>query len=128
MVGDFSCRMWFLSCFLKRRLLTAAYSFMKALALPRLVVRVRPLCRRGSTNVVEEGVPVSERAGTGLFSRSARNSSHFFWRASSDSLLIAAQASRYSAQLSAIVRRRAFRFLVASGSSGVDQGLINRPD
>ncbi len=87
-VGDFgvdlSCRMRFLSSLLKRRRLTATYSFMKALALPRLVVQVRPLCSRGSANVVEEGVPVNDlivlnvRAGSGLFSRSARNSSHFF--------------------------------------------------
>ncbi len=37
---DFSCRMRFLSSLLKRRLLTAEYSFMKALALPWLVVKV----------------------------------------------------------------------------------------
>ncbi len=84
-VGDFSCRMRFLSSLLKRRRLTAAYSFMKALVLARLVVTVRPLCSRGSANVVEEGVTDSDsivlhvRAGSGLFSRSARNSSHFFW-------------------------------------------------
>ncbi len=65
--------MRFLSSLLKRRRLTAAYSFMKALA---------------SANFVEEGVPDSDlivlhgRAGSGLFSRSARNSSHFFWRGS----------------------------------------------
>ncbi len=66
-----------LSSLLKRRRLTAAYSFMKALTLPRLVVKVRPLCSRGSANVVEEGVPVSDlivlhvRAESELFSRSA---------------------------------------------------------
>ncbi len=49
---DFSCRMRLLSSLLKRRRLTAAYSFMKALALPRLVVKVRPLCSRGSANGV----------------------------------------------------------------------------
>ncbi len=114
-------------------LLTAAFSFMKALALPRLVVKVRPLCSRGSANVVEEGVPDSDlivlhvRAGSGLFSRSARNSFHFIWRASSECLRVAAQASRYSVRLSAIVRRRAFRFLMTSRSSGVDQGLVYRP-
>ncbi len=48
-------------------------------------------------------------------------------RDSSDSLRVAAQASRYSARLSAAVRRRAFRFLIASQSSGVDQGLVYRP-
>ncbi len=69
---DFSCRMRLLSSLLKRRPLTAAYSFMKALALPRLVVKVRPLCSRGSANVVEGGVPDSDlivlhvRAGSGL--------------------------------------------------------------
>ncbi len=94
---DFSCRMRFLSSLLKRRRLTAAFSFMKALALLRLVVKVRPFCSRGSATVVEEGVPDSDlivlhvRAGSGLFSRSARNSSHFFWRASSESLRVAAR-------------------------------------
>ncbi len=57
---DFSSRMRFLSSLLKRRQLTAAYSFMKALALPRLVVKVQPLCSRGSENVVEECVPDSD--------------------------------------------------------------------
>ncbi len=71
-----------------------------------LVVKVRPLCSRGSANIVEEGVPGSDfivlhmGARSGLFSRSARNSSHFFRRASSDSLRVTAQASRYSARLS----------------------------
>ncbi len=46
---DFSYPMQFLSSLLKRKRLPAAYSFMKALALPRLVVKVRPLCSRGST-------------------------------------------------------------------------------
>ncbi len=79
---DFSRRMRVLSSLLKRRRLTATYSFMKALALPRLVVKIRPLCSRGSANVVEEDVPDSDLivphvwAGLGLFSRSARNSSH----------------------------------------------------
>ncbi len=80
-----------------------------------------------------EGVPDSDlivllvRFGSWLFSRSARNSSYFLWRTSSDSLRVTAQASRYSAWLSVIVRRRAFRFLIASRSSGVDQGLVYRP-
>ncbi len=56
-VGDFSvdvsCRVRFLSSLLKRRRLTAAYSFMKALALPWLVVKARHLCSRGSANIVE---------------------------------------------------------------------------
>ncbi len=114
----FSCRMRFLSSLLKSRRLTVAYSFMKALALPRLMVKVRPLCSRGFANVVEEGVPDSDvivlhvRAGSGLFSRSARNSSHFFWPASSESLRVAAHASRCSARLSATVGRRKFRFLL----------------
>ncbi len=123
---DFSCRMRHFSSLLKRRRLTAAYSFMKALALTRMVVKARPLCSWGSANIAEEGVPESDlivlhvRAGSGLFSRSARNSSHFFWRDSSESLRVAAQASGYSARLSATVRRRAFRFLNASRSSVVD--------
>ncbi len=93
------------------------------------MVKVRSLCSRGSANIVEEGVPDSDlvvlhvRVGSGLFSRSARNSSHFFWRASSDSLRVVAQASRYSALLSVIVQRRAFRFLIAFRSFGVDQGV-----
>ncbi len=80
---DFRCQMRFLSSLLKRGRLTAAYTFLKVLALPRLVVKVRSLCSRGSANVVEEGVPDSHlivlhvRAGSGLFSMSARNSSHF---------------------------------------------------
>ncbi len=37
---DFSCRMLFPSPLLKRRQLTAVYSFMKAVALPWLVVKV----------------------------------------------------------------------------------------
>ncbi len=59
--------------------------------------------------MVEEGVPDSDlivlhvQAGSGLFSRSTRNSSNFFWWASSDSLWIVAQASRYSARLPVIV-------------------------
>ncbi len=57
---DFSCRMRFFSSLLKRRRLIAAYSFMKALALLWLVVKVRPLCSRGSANIVEEGVPDSD--------------------------------------------------------------------
>ncbi len=40
---DFSSWMRFLSSLLKRRRLTAAYSFIKALALPRLVVNVQPV-------------------------------------------------------------------------------------
>ncbi len=109
---DFSCRMRFLSSFLKRRRLIAAHFFTKALALPWLVVEVRPLCSRGSENIVEEGVPDSDlivlhvRVGSGLFSRSARNSSLFFWRASSDTLRAAAQASRNSARLSVIDAER----------------------
>ncbi len=65
------------------------------------MVKVQPLCSRGSANVVEEGVPDSDlivlhvRAVSGLFSRSARNSSHFFWRDSSESLRVAAQACLY---------------------------------
>ncbi len=39
-VGDFSCRMRFHSVLLNRMRLAAAYSFMKALALPWLVVKV----------------------------------------------------------------------------------------
>ncbi len=84
-VGDFSvyfgCRMRFLSFLLKRMRLTAAYSLMKALALTWLVVKVRPLC--SSANIVEVGVPYSDlivlhvQAGSGLFSRLARISSHF---------------------------------------------------
>ncbi len=86
------------------------------------------LVYQGSANFVEEGVPDSDltvfhvRAGSGLFSRSTRNSSHFFWWASSHSLRVAAQASRYSTRLSMIVR-----FLIASRSSEVDQGLVYRP-
>ncbi len=53
---DFSGRMRFLSSLLKRRWLTAAYTFMKALALLWLVVKIRTFCGRGSANVVEEGV------------------------------------------------------------------------
>ncbi len=130
---DFSCRMRLLSSLLKRRRLTASYSFMKALALPRMVVKVRPLCCRGSANVVEEGVQDSNlivlhvRAGSGLFSRSARKSSHVFWPDSSESLRVAAQAFRYSPRLSVTVRRRAIRFLIASRSSGMDQGLVYQP-
>ncbi len=75
---DFSCRMRFLSSLLKRRRLTAAFSFMKALALLRLVVKVRPFCSRGSATVVEEGVPDSDlivlhvpgQAGAGAMERS----------------------------------------------------------
>ncbi len=121
--------MQFLSSLLRRRRLTAAYSFMKALALPRFVVKVRRLCSRGSANVVEEGVPDSDlivhhvRAGSRSFSRSARKSPHFFWLASSDSFRVATQASRYSARLPATVRRRAFRLLIASQSSGDGPGL-----
>ncbi len=125
--------MRFHSFLLNRMRLAAAYSFMKALALPWLVVKVWPLCSRGSANIVKEGVPDSDLivlhlwVGSGLFSKLARKSSHFFWRASSDSLRVVAQASRYSARFSVIVRRRAFRFLIASGSSGADQGLVYRP-
>ncbi len=50
---DFSYRMRFLSSLLKRRRLTAAYSFIKALALPWLLAKVRPLCSRGSANIVK---------------------------------------------------------------------------
>ncbi len=45
---DFRCRMRFLLSLLKRKRLTAAYSIMKALALPWLVVKVLPLCSRVS--------------------------------------------------------------------------------
>ncbi len=81
---NFSCRMRFHSSLLKRRWLTAAYSFMKALALPWLVGTVRPLCSRCPADIVEEGVPGSDlivhhvRVGSGLFSRPVRNSSHFY--------------------------------------------------
>ncbi len=91
------------------------------------------MCSRGSANIVEEGasdsylIVLHVRVGSGLFSRLAKNLCHLFWRASSDSLRVAAQASRYSARLSVIVRPRAFRFLIASGSSGADQGLVYRP-
>ncbi len=34
------------------------FAFMKALALPWLEVKVRPLCSRDSVNIVEEGVVV----------------------------------------------------------------------
>ncbi len=104
--------MRFLSFLLKRKRLIAAYSFMNALALPWLVVKVRPLCSRGSANIVEEGVPdcnlivLHVRVGSGLFSRSARHSYLFFWRASSDTLRAASQASRYSARLSVIDAER----------------------
>ncbi len=67
--------------------LIAAYFFMNALALAWLVVKVRPLCSRGSANIVEAGVLDSDlivlhvRVWSGLFSRSAVNSSNFVWRA-----------------------------------------------
>ncbi len=69
---DFSCRMRFVSFLLNRERLTAAYSFINALALPYSVVKVRTLCSRGSANLGEEGVPDSDlivlyvRAGSRL--------------------------------------------------------------
>ncbi len=50
---DFSCRVRLLSSLFNRKRLTAVYFFMKALALPWLVVKCQPLCSSG--NVVEEG-------------------------------------------------------------------------
>ncbi len=130
-VGDFSYRMWLLLSMLKRRRLTATYSFTWALALPLLVAR--PLCSRGAANIVEEGVPDSDlivlhlRVGSGLFPRCARNSSHLFGRASSVSLRVGAQVFKYSARLPVLFRRRALRFLIASRSSRIDTGLVHRP-
>ncbi len=55
--------------------LTAAYSVMKSLASPWLMVKVRPVCSRGAENVFEEGVPDSDLivlhvlAEIGFFSR-----------------------------------------------------------
>ncbi len=75
---------------------------MKALALPRLVVRVRPLCSRGSANVVEEGAPDSgfSTCGPGQGCSLGRPGipPTFFWRDSSESLRVAAQASRHTAR------------------------------
>ncbi len=125
---DFNCRMRFLSSLLKRRRWTAAYSLMKALTLPRLVVKVRPLRRRGSANVVEKGVP-----GTDLIvlqDCSLRRPG--VPPISSGGLLLRARGSRHRptgilARLSATVRSRKFRFLIASRSSGVEQGLVDLP-
>ncbi len=47
-------------CMLTHRRLTAAYSILKALALPWLVAKVQDLCSRGSVNIVEQGVPDSD--------------------------------------------------------------------
>ncbi len=69
---------------------------------------------------LEEGMLILHmRSEPGLFSRSARISSHFLWRASSERLRGPAQASRISAKLSATVRRRAFHFLIASRRSWI---------
>ncbi len=65
---------------------------MKALAFPWFVVKVRPLCTRGSLKAVEAGKPDRALmvrqvwAGSGLCSRSARSvaaveiyKAHLFW-------------------------------------------------
>ncbi len=46
-----------LSVLQKFRRLTAAQAFMKALDFPWFVVKVRPLCSRGSLEAVEAGIP-----------------------------------------------------------------------
>ncbi len=51
-------------------------------------------------------------AGSGLFSRSARISSHFAWRASSVTLRTAVLASRYSVRFSCTTVRRLFHRLM----------------
>ncbi len=53
---DFSCRIRLLSPLLKRRRLTAAYSFMKALALSWLGVKARHLCSRGWQILLSKGL------------------------------------------------------------------------
>ncbi len=106
---------------------------MKALAFPWFVVMVRPLCNRGSLKAVEAGkldralMVCQVWAGSGLYSRSARNSSRFVCRTSSVSLRTSVLASRYSVRFSVTVLRRLFRRLMAARSSGVDHGLVYLP-
>ncbi len=106
---------------------------MKAFAFPLFVVKVRPLYTRGSLNAVEAGKPdralmvCQVWAGSGLCSRSVRNSSHFVCRPSSVRLRTSVLASRYSVRFSVTVLQRLFRRLMAARSSGVDHGLVYLP-
>ncbi len=110
--------------------LTAALAFMKVLAFHWFVVKGRPLCTRGSLDAFEEGKPdralvvCQVWAGSGLCSRSARNSSRLFCRTSSVSLRTSVLTSRYSVRFTVTVLRRLFRLLMAARSSGVDHGLV----
>ncbi len=94
------------------------------------VRNVRPLWMRGSQKAVEWGEPESDLmrfqalAGSGLPSRSARNSSHLALRASSDSRLTSPYAARYSTPFDCTVRLRVLRRLMASRRAGVDHGLV----
>ncbi len=92
--------------------------FHEGSGLPWFVVKVRPLCTRGSLKAVEAGKPHRALmvrqvwAGSGLCSRSARNSSRFVLRASSVSLQTSVLASRYSVRFSVTALRRLFRRLM----------------
>ncbi len=63
-------------------------------------------------------------AGSGLPSRSARNSSHLGLQASSESHLTSPHAARYSTRFDCTVRLRVLRCLMASRRAGIDHGLV----
>ncbi len=106
---------------------------MKALAFPGFVVKVLSLDTRSSLKAVEAGKPDRALmvrqvwAGSGFYSRSAMNSSHFVCRASSVSLRTLVLASMYSVRFSVTVLRRLFRRLMEARSSGVAHGLVYLP-
>ncbi len=63
-------------------------------------------------------------AGSGLPSRSSRNSPYLALRASSESRLTSPHAAIYSTRFDFIVRLRVLRRLMASRRAGVDHGLV----
>ncbi len=102
---------------------------MKALAFPWFRVKARPFCTRGSQKDVDAGKPDRALmvrqvwAGSGLCSRSVRNSSHFVCRASFVSLRTSVLASLHSVRFSVTALWMLFRRLMAARSSGVDHGF-----
>ncbi len=101
---------------------------MKALTFPWFVVKVRPLCTRGSLEATDAGKP--DRAFMVRQGWVFEVSEVFFLlvcRASSGSVRTPMRATMYPARFSVTVLRRLFRRLMASRSSGVDHGLVCLP-
>ncbi len=94
------------------------------------VTNVRKLGIRGSQKWGEpecDLVRFQALAGSGLPSRSARNSSHLVLRASSESRLSSPNATRYTMRLDCTVRLRVLRCLMASRKAAADHGLVFLP-